>query len=347
MSHMSGVVRIKASLQDVGESARLILKRFGGVIGDTISRDFIVPDDMPLWALYYTLTTAFGFLNEHLHVFSLTDEDRIRLTDDKAMKWIELVGILFRTPFMEEGDEFWCDDYRSGSFKAWRRKKYTGPYLYRGRCETYAYSRESVKNIHPDDVYYAVTHKGVSGDFSFTSIIDGAYFTPDNTPSDSTVRKLHFEDLSMEDLGRCFERNPNSLLETLTVREIMERYADKLLYEYDFGDSWRFLLEFSEDECSKEARRQCVDLHRPVMLHADGINLVEDAGGVSGFVSFLLSLYGSPRDKAEYEGTRNYMDYPDDFEDTGYNQYESRDEALDWAYSLEWKEKNPSLSSWF
>ena len=75
--------------------------------------------------------------------------------------------------------------------------------------------------------------------------------------------------------------------------------------------------------------------------------LVEDVGGPSGYAKFLLSLYGSPRDRAVFEGDGMYMDYTDDYLDESFGNFENREDALDWAGYLEWKEKNPQLSSWF
>ena len=83
------------------------------------------------------------------------------------------------------------------------------------------------------------------------------------------------------------------------------------------------------------------------MLYADGLNLVEDVGSVHGFAAFLLSLYGSPRDIARYSGRQDYMAYSDEFENTGCEQYEDRESSLEWAYGLEWSEKNPKLENWF
>ena len=40
-----GVIRVKASLMDVDGRERTVYKRLGGVLGDTISRIFLIPDD--------------------------------------------------------------------------------------------------------------------------------------------------------------------------------------------------------------------------------------------------------------------------------------------------------------
>lgn len=349
-----GTLRVKASLLNVFGNDRIVLKRLGGVLGDTISRDFLVPDDIQLWALHYALTTAFGFLNEHLHAFRLADDDMRRLTGDKAIGWYGLVGKLFRTPVLygHEDDVFWCDDYRSGSFRTWRRKKYTGPYEYRGRCDTYHFCRTSIEDgINLDEIVYAGMFKAPDGK-EYCS-----WISPDGCPPSfagddaSRTVKVPFRDMSCDMLFRKisydYEADFNTLMESLTVKQLMEEYASRIIWHYDFGDSWQVQLDFSAEESPKAAVGKCLETHRPVMLHADGLNLVEDAGSVCGFSAFLLSLYGSPRDIARYEGKRDFMEYPDGFEDSGCQQYGSREEALEWAWGLEWSEKNPQPASWF
>lgn len=41
-----GVIRVKASLMDVDGKEMTVYKRFGGVLGDTISRISLIPDDI-------------------------------------------------------------------------------------------------------------------------------------------------------------------------------------------------------------------------------------------------------------------------------------------------------------
>ncbi len=338
------VIRIKATLMNVYKKEQDVLKRYGSVLGDTITRTFLVPDDIPLWALHYALTTAFGFMNEHLHAFRLTGQDIERLIGNNAGTWYGNVGKLFRSPFME--DDFWADDYTSGSFKTWRRKKYTGPYVYHGTVDTYKYCRISLeKELNPDDAVSVV----FSLDDNGNEYCSGADFSENPFSFADPVRKEKraFKDLSTDTLIRLFERDYNSLLETLTVRQVFEKYTHRIIYNYDFGDDWNIMLEFSDEVNPRAEMEKCVETHCPVMLAADGLNLVEDAGGPSGYAKFLLSLYGSPRDRAVFEGDGMYMDYTDDYLDESFGNFENREDALDWAGYLEWKEKNPQLSSWF
>ena len=72
--------RVKVSLMNVNTREKLILKRLGGVTGQTVSREIVIPDDMPLWALHYAITASFGLLNNHTHCFELTEKDYEKMT---------------------------------------------------------------------------------------------------------------------------------------------------------------------------------------------------------------------------------------------------------------------------
>lgn len=58
-----------------------------------------------------------------------------------------MVGILFQPPSEFNVDLFWDDDYEGGNFKKWLKKKYTGPYLYRGNMEEYDTAQKDVNNL--------------------------------------------------------------------------------------------------------------------------------------------------------------------------------------------------------
>ncbi len=146
-----GVMRLHMELISDGEDCNAVFKKYGGVkYGDTISRDVIVPSDMPLYAIHFLIQRLFGWQNSHLHSFELPEDVRDRVTEDRLALWASLVGILFRSPFMDENAQFWADDYRGGSFKNWMTKKYTGPYYSRCSEEGYIKSQKSLKPVNED-----------------------------------------------------------------------------------------------------------------------------------------------------------------------------------------------------
>ena len=65
--------------------------------------------------------------------------------------------------------------------------------------------------------------------------------------------------------------------------------------------------------------------YRPVCIAADGISLVDDAGGLWGFVQFLRSQH--PREEAAYWGKESIPDN---------SPYEEKQKSLIWAKGLGW-----------
>lgn len=248
-----------------------LLRTYGGVEGNTVSRDILIPETLPLYALNYVLQRAFGFLNCHLHKFNLSEAEVSRLTEDTKEKWEELVGVLFRSPLMAEEDIFWADDYEKGSLKNWMRSKYTDPCPSKAYGESYVNCQRDIKTLK-------------SGRF-----------------------KEHYEPAEYEDLPHMFEQDPFSLLERLSVGDLLSSYKE-LFYNYDFGDDWTFRITSPGpvDSCIAkglltEAKMQkCLDkleeTHRPVMLAHDGVMLIEDVGGISSFCGFLELAHREPPD---------------------------------------------------
>ena len=103
--------------RDIDEYKK-VFEKYGNVIyGDTISRDIIIPLDIPLWALNYVIQKCFGWQNSHLHCFELAKDQSKNLISNNFSNYRTLVGVVFRTPWMDEDSCFWQDDYESGSFK--------------------------------------------------------------------------------------------------------------------------------------------------------------------------------------------------------------------------------------
>ena len=227
-----------------------VLQTYGQVTyGDTISRDVIVPDDMPLWALHYMIQKCFGWQNSHLHRFELPQGQFERITDGNLGKYMELTGVVFRSPWMDENEGFWNDDYESGSFKTWIRRKYSGPYVSLCHGEGIWQCRQDAKKRESGEVY------------AFNDIpIQAAWYISEGTCTQLLERLTVGEIFALHDRGiddklvassfipQCFEDVMNEELQ----REIEEclRYdsyamqpkirplTDTLYYNYDFGDNW-------------------------------------------------------------------------------------------------------------
>ena len=207
-----------------------ILKRYGEVEhGDTISRDILVPSDLPLYALHYVIQKAFGWQNSHLHQFSLP-RDRARvLCHDNASMWSTLVGLVFRSPLMGEEDEFWMDDYTGGSFKNWLRKKYTGPYLSLCYGEGLLPCQEDMMRLDMKQEFYVCYERAKyarngRGKEYLSQVIPVEERSGKGrcAPKDAyRTERMRLEQLPVECLARLFERDPLSLLERIPIDSVL------------------------------------------------------------------------------------------------------------------------------
>ena len=325
------------------DSSKEIFFKFGRSKSGLIMREFVVREDMPLYALHYALEKAFGFLNEHLHMFELNKDDFDNLTKGSSKIWRENVGILFKSPFRDGNEDFWCDDYESGSFENWRKKKYKPPFIYKGLYPT--------KNDWQNNINYFIKKY----DDQFVVLTNAKYnyktafplFFHKKKDSDITNEYIcSFNELPIGTLHTLFDHNMTALLETLTIKEIFEHYKS-FTYSYDYGDSWEFKIEIDDDVDEED-----VNLTKlPKMISYDDLNLVEDIGGISGYCRFLYTLYNLKEIKefeiGSYESDNKY--YVPIQEINGFNYYIDLqpNQLRRWAKSLEWKEYFLDLDKWF
>ena len=238
------VIRLHMELCDeyldgsIDEESVRILRKYGKLeYGNRISRDIIVPADIPLYALHYVIQRAFGWQNSHLRQFELPDHRFEAVTNGNASMWKNMVGVLFRSPMMDEEDEFWADDYNGGSFKNWLRKKYTGPYLSLCHGEGLFSCREDMLALDMNKEYYVMYARSYNRE---TQKYDGEEFVsdvislydyegnkrPEPKPwfSDKTpyrVEIVKFEKIPSEGLRFLFDRNPMAILERLSISSVL------------------------------------------------------------------------------------------------------------------------------
>ena len=128
--------------------------------------------------------------------------------------------------------------------------------------------------------------------------------------------------------------------ENPTLDELKLRKGSKFRLVYDFGDDWMVRITASLDACDlveqgrvtqqelDEAIASIYKTYRPVCIAADGMYLVDDAGGLSGYIRFLRSI--NPAAEKEYWG-KDLM--PDNW------AYEDKQSSLEWARSLGWTDR--------
>ena len=371
----SEVLRLHMELYNdyPGQYDTIILKKYGALKHSMhISRDVIVPSDIPLYALHYVIQRTFGWENSHLREFQLPIKRFNELCCNNAYMWSRLVGVIFKSPLMDEEDEFWADDYNGGSFKNWLRKKYTGPYLSRCYGEGVISCQEDMSRLDMTEKYYLMYQKSYNldsgkydGEELLTMVSEVYDYKGDLNPEpqpwnkceDYRVEVVPFSDIPSEGLRFLFERDPMALLERLPISAVLssglnelpqfcsdkervfvdERIiqtgeelhgfigndikhvldelidspmvqpytgpiTDELIYRYDFGDGWKIRITASEN-CSDlvtsgritqteldRANVKCREVYRPVLIARDGEMLMDDVGGLSGFVEFLQDI---------------------------------------------------------
>lgn len=335
------VVRLHLELKNdyLDETEKIILRRYGeSSTGNSISRDILIPSDMPLHNLHYALQRLFGWQNSHLRRFMLPDEIYYRLTGGTVKGWTNLVGILFQPPVESEHDIFWDDDYRNGSIKTWLKKKYTGPYLFHGIMEDYEFAQKDIKQLIERFPMLEVQE-------SFRDFMDRNKGKNNEKPR--KIKKAPLIELTLEEMNNSIimESGTENLLERLNVASVLAfkdedlfsvndffPVTHELIYNYDFGDDWTVIITkerdcedllkkglISKNELS-EAEAEALAGHKPVCIHKDGVFVLDDVGGLHGFANFLREIYeGEDKDER--------------------NRYKA------WAQSLGWSSRKISYKS--
>lgn len=318
------------------DEEKRILRKYGkSSTGDSISRDILIPSDMPMHNLHYAIQRLFGWQNSHLRRFILPEEIYNRLTGSTVKGWADFVGILFQPPSEHEHDVFWDDDYQKGSIKTWLKKKYTGPYSFHGIMEDYERAQDDIKQLIERFPMLEVYE-------SFNDYYNRSK-GKDNVKK-RILKKTPLIELTLEEMNNSIymEGGTDNLLERLEASKVLAfkdenvfnnkdifPVTHELIYNYDFGDNWivtitkerncNDLLQkdyISEDELL-EAEEKVLTKHKPVCIHKDGIFVLDDVGGMSGFVRFLKEIY---------EG----------------DDKEERDSYMEWAKSLGWSKRKVS-----
>ncbi len=338
---VSAPVRLHLELTDdyLSDYQQRMLKRYGeSSTGRAISRDIFVPADMPLHNLHYAIQRLYGWQNTHLRSFQLPSEKYLELTGGTVRGWTDLVGILFQPPGEAEWDLFWDDDYVDGSINVWLKRKYTGPYSYGGSMEHFGAAREDIQEL-------LDSWKMVDVKEPFWPHAERA--KKDRDVEDRTLRRAPLIELTLEEMNNSFilDSGTESLLERLEVNKVLatpnqELAVDgvfpvttSLIYYYDFGDNWTITItktdncddllennDISEDELAR-AEETVLSRHKPVCLKKDGVSVLDDVGGLSGYADFLGAIY---------EG----------------DDKEERADYRAWAKSLGWSTRKTANHTW-
>jgi len=304
------------------DKEKAILLKYGeSSTGDSISRNILIPSDMPLHNLHYAIQRLFGWQNSHLRRFILPKEIYNTLTGGNVKGWTDLVGILFQSPGECEYDVFWDDDYQSGSIKTWLKKKYTGPYCFNGITEDYKWAQNDIKKL--IERFPMLEVREPFSDSMKRSKGKGII-------KPRIIKKAPLIELTLDEMNNSIivEGGTDSLLERLEVAAVLAfkdedicinsdifPVTHKLIYKYDFGDDWTITIT-KEKDCNEllqkshiskaellDAEETVLTKHKPVCIHKEGVFVLDDVGGLNGFINFLKEIYEG-EDKEERSNTK-------------------------------------------
>ena len=357
-----GVLRLhlELDLKYVNDEELRILKRYGSM-KQAISRDILVPSDITLHALSYAILRMFGWQNEHLHSYSLPEKVFEELTDNQFSTWSKMAGVYFRFPTEDYEDIYWDDDCKEGeNIKSWMKKKYTGPYRYKGCGEYYLINQIEVqcmfsrcdeitvrefdfsakKQPEPynvklreatiDQVIHAFSDIVCHELIERLPLVDVLCMKNNTEVNLTEVKKYINAELSKIDVCDAIDEYWNKKFGSVKQeKDFLAEYnitalpvTEQLCYSYDYGDGWEVLItcenayknneaalwkdmEGKEADVSVDYLEEVVAKRRPMCIKKDGIELVDDVGGISGFCGMLQTIYECNMDDQDELDERN------------------------------------------
>lgn len=271
-------LHLALNINGISETESQILSEYA-TVSSGITRDVLVPSTLTLHALHYLIQRAFGWQNSHLHHFALPHDVFTSLTESSFQTWRELCGVLFRFPDLPIDDLYWDNDYDgSVSIKSWLQQKYRGPYRYGGSCELYSTSQESLREF----ISQFPQLTPVAGR---DSIDDVCLHTGLGDPT-TLLERLTIGDLMLSNGSAFIDHLPDDLA-------ISGPLTGSLDYFYDYGDSWKVNISVIEDSMETENHPEVAAVEKPLCIAADGLDVLENIGGVPGFCKFLTALNGT------------------------------------------------------
>lgn len=117
---------------------------------------------------------------------------------------------------------------------------------------------------------------------------------------------------SVAELQSHARKSPDEIRHCLDLRNSVEPellpFVHELMYQYDFGDGWCIKITCEEEYCIGDSNiddtvndvlHNVITEKKPICIESDGMNLVDDVGGVFGLVDFVKTLYGDNAAEAE------------------------------------------------
>ncbi|MCQ2432474.1 MAG: hypothetical protein MJ175_07720 [Clostridia bacterium] len=137
------------------------------------------------------------------------------------------------------------------------------------------------------------------------TLSDYLYLTDNDSyyePIDGRIRFLeHDLDLMIKHWNKIMLREYENadaiaLIAGLTTTR-MQPQSDYLDYYYDYGDGWNVRITrtgvyYEESLADNEIVRKVYEKHAPVCVAADGLSVMDDVGGIFGYLDFLKEIHG-------------------------------------------------------
>ena len=280
---------------ELDEEVKKEYRRLCGIrYGKSFSRDILVPYILPLHNLHYAINQAFGFNNSHEHEYALLYKDLQWVTENSVDQWKKLIGLVFRNPFRDKSLDHWDDDYKGGSPKKWMRSKYTGPSYRFLHQESYRYIVEALRQYTIQASEMNELMDEVDNPFEVNETLPVYNIFQVENGMDLMIEEFN-EDLqeSMEEAKKYADNDPAS-------QPDVTGFVKQLLYTYD--TDWKFTITVKADaeyllhtarvneRELKEAIAKVCTYVRPVMISGDGDQLMDDCGGVEGYIRMIREM---------------------------------------------------------
>lgn len=234
-----------------------------------ISRDIIVPKDIPLYALHYTIQRAFGWENSHRHVFKLpvtTVYDRNGNRRDEPKPWYkDEIPTRVEVVKME-------DLHPQGLLHLFEKDPMA------------LLERLPINSVLADGRMELAKNRSVE---------EQEYI-------DSQISKNGRE--VFEPLKDYIHRIVSEQIDSPSVQVQPCPITDTILYTYNFMNRWKIKITASEN-CSDlvesgritqaeldKANVKCREVYRPVMIASDGEMMFDGGDGLHGFAEFLRAI---------------------------------------------------------
>lgn len=317
-------LNLELNIDNLEDDEKYELRKLAKINGSTISRDVLVPSTISLHKLNYLIQKAFGFSNSHLHMFSLQDDVYNSLMKNNIENYISLVGTYFRIPD-EDCESYWDDDYTEGrSFKNWLKSKYQNDKLFLGKYDNFFYQYNLLDEYinqydeYNDKKYLDSALDEVDDKYlcRFNELMENRYIseilTNNNINCDEIIKLGKRERIKYQKFKN------NTLSDSDNKIEAIEPLTNMLVYRYDFGDGWKINItlknihtqiindfgkyyeDFNHDISNYDEEKLDYVLEvGPICVKADGLNVMDDVGGVYGYLDFLNKIYNNDPEKEE------------------------------------------------